>query len=52
MRQRLTLEQIKEMKKQDKCPSCGAELERTTFTEDGEEIEIKLCGKSCGYWGS
>ncbi len=52
MRQSLSIEQAKELKLQDKCPTCGAEIEEFMFKEDGEEFTGRKCKKRCGYWGS
>ncbi len=52
MRQRLSMVEIKARKQRYKCPSCGSELERFMFKEDGEEFEGKKCKKYvCSWWG-
>ncbi len=52
MRQRLSLEQAKEIKRQEVCPTCGSELEEFIYKEDGEEFTGRKCKEKCGWWGS
>ena len=53
MRNSVSLQKIKQSKKGKLlCPSCGSKTEDSTYSEEGEEIEIKKCTKSgCFWWG-
>lgn len=53
MKVKLSLEEIKESKKGNElCPSCGSVTDKTTISEDGEEIPVRKCSSnSCFWWG-
>ena len=52
MKKQVSMEELKEMKRQEKCPSCGAELIEFGFTEDGEEFTGRKCTQGgCFWWG-
>ena len=52
MHQQMSLEQAKELKHQETCPSCNSELKEFIYKDSGEEFTGKKCTKSCGWWGS
>lgn len=53
MHQSLSLEQAKELKTQEVCPTCKNPLKEFIYKDSGEEFIGKKCTKQgCGYWGS